>query len=137
MKERGLGEPTISCGTEQISFWVKTRNCFQGKVYVKGEYGRNECQRNFANCGRRTTDPFIIQSTPATTERPGECPPCPVCQRDDPSRLFRYRRQLPTNLEGIPEMAHLTVNMGTCNIRRERTVTTYHSGFVNAVLYCS
>jgi hypothetical protein len=43
------GTPTISCGTEMISFWVKTRNPFKGKVYVKGEYGKAECTTNFAN----------------------------------------------------------------------------------------
>ena len=42
-----LGDPQISCGTDNIMFWVKTRNPFSGKVYVKGEYGKTDCSLSF------------------------------------------------------------------------------------------
>lgn len=189
-----------------ISFWVKTRNPFKGKVYVKGEYGKSECTTNFANMtgesmreevgwGRRrggigegsfardgSDDGYILGSIVQTTIGPGStrpggsegtrgtlgpqgtCPPCPAaCGVDEggesqtvggggsqnagggdyvstaattsaassePTTFYfrRYKRQIAPEIEHSPDMAHLTVKLGTCNIKRDRTVRHYPSG---------
>uniref|UniRef100_A0A914WFR1 ZP domain-containing protein n=1 Tax=Plectus sambesii TaxID=2011161 RepID=A0A914WFR1_9BILA len=173
-----VGTPTISCGTDVISFWVKTRNPFKGKVYVKGEYGKSECTTNFANM----TEPIILTTLgPGVTQNhgsdatrsphgpPGTCPPCPACAEDDGSQTAgilssvpttrrtyeaepttfyfqrRHKRQVVEDVQHDPEMAHLAVKLGTCNIKRDRTlsppgvqvsftvVVSFHEHFVTKV----
>uniref|UniRef100_A0A915DQC7 ZP domain-containing protein n=1 Tax=Ditylenchus dipsaci TaxID=166011 RepID=A0A915DQC7_9BILA len=38
------GEPTIECGADAIEVTFKTRNAFNGRLYVKGRYGQGDCQ---------------------------------------------------------------------------------------------
>jgi hypothetical protein len=80
------------------------------------------------------------------------CPPCPQCVEDGesqtinifsttaatngeygpPTVLSTRRRQqrqaVGGDTEHVPEMAHLTVKLGTCNIKRDRTVRHYSRG---------
>lgn len=37
----------MECEREYIRFSVPTRKAFRGRVYVKGEYGKDECVRNY------------------------------------------------------------------------------------------
>uniref|UniRef100_A0A914C4N8 ZP domain-containing protein n=1 Tax=Acrobeloides nanus TaxID=290746 RepID=A0A914C4N8_9BILA len=42
-----IGAPNVVCERESIKFSVPTKRPFRGRVYVKGEYGNDECIRRY------------------------------------------------------------------------------------------
>ncbi|KAH7726980.1 Zona pellucida-like domain containing protein [Aphelenchoides avenae] len=174
-----LGSPTVACEREFIRFSVPTRKPFRGRVYVKGEYGKDECVRNYVSGSQEAGGSVGVEHQPpysrarppgghesprfpesarrwkeyfggdrATRVRPdanGECPlTCPPCEECRDSAVWRAvgprtRRQAEDN------EAALEIQLGTCNLRRDRTATppgiqmsltvvvSFHDSFITRV----
>ncbi|MFH4977383.1 hypothetical protein AB6A40_004092 [Gnathostoma spinigerum] len=147
-----VGVPTINCERDHIRFSVETQKPFTGKVYVKGEYANNQCVNNYM---KQVTDGSESDSIgsfsypnryspadyyesgkrwPLGGERPLYCPPCP---QEPPT--MRSVREIGSN------KASLDVKLGTCNLRRDRTlsppgievsltvVVNFHQNFITKV----
>nr|CDP95543.1 BMA-CUTL-9 [Brugia malayi] len=49
------GQPLVECGNEFIRFSVKTVRPFRGKVFVKGQHGNSDCNRNYSETDSTNT----------------------------------------------------------------------------------
>ncbi|EJW88018.1 hypothetical protein WUBG_01069, partial [Wuchereria bancrofti] len=48
-------QPLVECGNEFIRFSVKTIRPFRGKVFVKGQHGNSDCNRNYSETDSTST----------------------------------------------------------------------------------
>ncbi|KAL3995311.1 Zona pellucida-like domain family protein [Acanthocheilonema viteae] len=109
---------------------------FRGKVFVKGQYGNNDCSRNYngtdfthtshsddhrsniATAELQSSKDFDFNakheydnSILTTASITSHCPPCPICSDE-----LKVNRQW----EAIENTADLLIRLGTCNIKYEQ-----------------
>ncbi|OUC46462.1 hypothetical protein D917_07703 [Trichinella nativa] len=101
---------------------------FRGKIYVKGEHGNPDCQKIY------NTNPPIPPKNffqwPNGKEhfvQPMHCPPCPPCEPQLNSHIASA-----LHVHDEPKSVQMAVRIGSCRMRRERTVHVF-SNLINLV----
>jgi len=146
-----VGQPSISCDNDAIRFSVQTEKPFYGKVYVKGEYNRAECIHSFSSTQRGGQHlPSDLPSHSSSFQHPQpedhlQCPPCPMVNCIDPNIPRARRDNSDTRRDNRGDTAQLIIKLGTCNARRDRTISppgvhvsftvvvSFHENFITKV----